>query len=229
MKCRVFTERPSAPSPAVLAELAGLELLWLADAIGFGLVDRQIRPVFEPVPRLVGIAVTVRTAPGDFKIVPWAVDLLGPGDVLVIDGGGDDKRAIWGDFVSSRAKTVGCVGVVVDGAVRDIDGLADIGLPVFSRWTTPRGPARSGPGDVNVPISCGGVSVLPGDLVVADGAGIVVISRGDIGSALEMSRAKVAVEIGMRSRETRDDWVGYLARIGESSGAPDICRRRWDD
>jgi regulator of RNase E activity RraA len=125
-KCRVFTERPPWPSPAVLAELACFELSWLVEALGFRLMDSGIRPVFEPIPRVAGIAVTVKTTPGDFKVVPWAVDLLGPGDVLVVDGGGEDKHAIWGDFSSSRARSVGCVGVVVDGAARDIDGIESL-------------------------------------------------------------------------------------------------------
>jgi RraA family protein len=228
-ECRVFSERPPLPDPAVLAELAGFELCWLIDAMGTGLMDAQIHAVYQPVPRVAGTAVTVKTVPGDFKVVPWAVDLLGPGDMLVIDGCGEDQHAIWGDFVSARAKAVGCAGVVVDGAARDIAGIEALQLPVFARAVTPRGPARSGPGHVNVPVSCGGVSVLPGDIVVADSTGIVVIPSADLNSVLELARAKGAAEKTMRSSATLDDWPGYLARISGSFGAPVVYRRRWDD
>jgi RraA family protein len=227
-ECRVFTRRPAAPCAAVLDELSGFELAWLADSVGVGLMT-GIGPAYQPVDRAVGPAVTVSTAPGDFAVVPWAVDQLGRGDVLVVDGAGDGSRAVWGDFVGARAKAVGCAGVVVDGAVRDLDGIRASGLPVYARSTTPRGPLRRGPGAVNVPVSCGGVRVLPGDVVVADGAGIIVIPSADVAAVVVRARARGEIEMRMRGPDARADWAGYLDGLARNGSPPAIYDKQWDD
>jgi RraA family protein len=225
---RVFTRRPATPPAAALAELAELALPALADAPGVCVVARGIRPVYEPVGRVVGPAVTARTAPGDFGAIPWAVDLLEAGDVLVVDAAGATERAVWGDFVSSRAAAVGCAGVVVDGAVRDVAGIRELKLAVFAAGTTPRGPRREGPGEVNGPVTCGGVVVRPGDIVVADAEAILIIALGELDMALAGARARTEVERAMHTTVTRDDWSGYLERVAQIGPAPIVCDREYD-
>jgi 4-hydroxy-4-methyl-2-oxoglutarate aldolase len=226
---RVFRRGNVTPSVEELSELAGFELPTIIDALGYGLMDPAIQSVHGYAPRFVGSAVTVRAAPNDFKIVPWAVDSLTQGDVLVIDGAGATSRGIWGDFVGARAKDLGCAAVVIDGATRDAAGLEELALPVFARGVTNRGPTRLGPGEVNIPVSCGGVSVLPGDIIVGDASGIIVIPRTELTAALELVRARVAVEDELHDRAGASGWPSYLDSLGERFGRPGIVDALWNE
>ena len=129
--------------------------------------------------KLSGPAYTVWTRPGDNLFIHKALDGAQPGDVIVINGGGDVSRALIGDLIGIRAKSMGIAGFVVDGAVRDADALADCGLPVFARSITPAGPYKFGPGRLQIPVAIAGVVVSPGDIVVADADGVVVVRRED--------------------------------------------------
>lgn len=170
-----FPRLPDPPSEAVLDELRTYEVAWIIDAMGLHLMDREIRNVHPEIERVVGPAVTVAVPPGDFLFISAALNQTRKGDVLVIDGRGATTRAVWGDYFSTWAKGMGVKAVIIDGATRDVGGIEALRFPVFARGTTPRGPTLNGPGEVNVPVSCGGVSVQPGDIVVADREGIVVI------------------------------------------------------
>lgn len=226
---RVYTARPAPPAPAALAEIAEHGSCYVADVVGTGVMSTQIRPVTEPAGPLAGAAVTVRTTPGDFRMIPWAVDRLGPGDVLVIDGGGGGDRAVWGDFVGARAAALGCAAVVVDGAVRDAPGLERLELPVFARSLAVRGPTRSGRGEVNVPVSCGGVCVAAGDVIVADGEGVVVVPAADFGAVLERVRYRRANGPRPPAAGEREDeaWAAYLARAAPDWEGPEIHEGSW--
>jgi RraA family protein len=127
--------------------------------------------------RLIGPACTVKVYPGDNLMVHKALDIARPGDVVVIDAGGSIKNAVLGDTISMKAKHRGIAGFIVDGYVRDLDGIREIGLPVYGRGETLIGPLHRGPGEINYPVCCGGVVVSPGDVVVADAGGIVIIPR----------------------------------------------------
>jgi len=147
----------------------------LGHVIDEGFVDERIHPLFPGV-HVVGTAITVRLPDGDLEPIVPAVDLLQPGDVLVIDHGGRDSLACWGELTSLVAKQRGCVGVIVDGAVANVAEIRGHGLPTFARGVAALGGRRLGQGGgVNVPIQCGGVSVHPGDLVVADDDGVVIV------------------------------------------------------
>src|SRR3954447_412955 len=135
---------------------------------------------------LCGPAVTVWTRPGDILFPLKAVDSLTPGDVLVIDGGGRADAAVVGDIVGETAAGLGCVGMVVDGAVRDLDGIDAAGIATFARTAHPATGSVTGPGAINVAIQIGGVAVHPGDVVRADSSGIVVIPRDRIAQVLEL-------------------------------------------
>jgi regulator of RNase E activity RraA len=126
-------------------------------------------------PRVAGPALTVRTRPGDNLVVHRALDLARPGDVLVVDGGGSQERALLGELMGRYAVTRGLAALVVDGAVRDAEGLAAGPIPVFARGINHLGPYKDGPGEVHGPVQAGGTVVRSGDLVVGDGDGVVVL------------------------------------------------------
>ncbi len=126
---------------------------------------------------LVGPACTVKLFPGDNLMVHKALDVAKPGDVLVIDTSGSQRNAVLGDLISNKAKHRGIAGVVIDGLVRDLSGVIETGLPVFARGVTPFGPLHRGPGELNYSVSCGDVVVNPGDIIVADSDGVVVVRK----------------------------------------------------
>lgn len=135
--------------------------------------------------KLVGPAVTVKVFPGDNLVVHKALDVVQPGDVIVINSSGDQGNAILGDLIANKAKHRGVIGFIIDGLIRDLPGVIETGLPVFARGVTPFGPLQRGPGELNFPISCGGIVVNPGDIIVADENGIVVVRKGFAAEILE--------------------------------------------
>ena len=108
-----------------------------------------------------------------------ALELAQPGDVIVVDAQGDLSNAITGEIMMTQAAMSGVAGVVVDGAIRDSEAMRDLDMPVYAAGVTPKGPYKDGPGEINVPVTCGGVVVNPGDIVVGDADGIVIISPQD--------------------------------------------------
>jgi 4-hydroxy-4-methyl-2-oxoglutarate aldolase len=147
----------------------------LADAAGFPIaMDARIRPVWRGA-RSAGPAFTVRTPAGEFLSVREAAEQAPADAVLVVDGGGDLRQALWGDKMSRLALERGIAGFVVDGAVRDRDGIEALGFPVFAAGTVPTPPARDRRGELEVPVACGGLEVRPGDLVYGDADGVVVV------------------------------------------------------
>ncbi len=137
-------------------------------------MDGGIRPVTSST-RLVGTALPIHTRAGDNLAIHRALDDAQPGDVLVINGQGDLSRALIGDLIGEIMVSRGVVGAVIDGAVRDAETLAAQGLVVFARAATPAGPFKNGPGVIGSPVAVGGVVVSPGDLIVTDTDGVVVV------------------------------------------------------
>ncbi|MBI2755542.1 MAG: RraA family protein [Chloroflexi bacterium] len=162
---------------------------------------------------MVGTAITVRTAPGDNLMVHAALDLAEPGDVLVVDAGGDLSHAIVGELMARMAQLKGLAGFVIDGAMRDVAGIRELGFPVYARGATPAGPYKSGPGEVNVEIACGGVVVRPGDVLVGDEDGIVVVARDEAASVVLAARAFHTAEIAKQ-----EEMLGGLRSMGFASG-----------
>jgi 4-hydroxy-4-methyl-2-oxoglutarate aldolase len=182
-------ESVERPDPDVVAALGRFPTTQIADSGGaVGVVAPPIRRLAGGS-EICGTAVTVWTKPGDILFVLKASDLVHDGDVVVIDGGGREDAALIGDIVVSALARLGCRGVVVDGAVRDLDGIEDVGLPVFGRNPHPATGSNDGPGAINVPIQCGGVLVQPGDIVRADASGVVVIPRTQASNVLSLTRA----------------------------------------
>ena len=141
-------------------------------------LDPAVRILTNDAHTICGPALTVKVFPGDNLMVHKSLDVCKPGDVIVVDAGASRMNAVLGDLVSTKAKHRGVQGFVVDGLIRDLPSIQDLKtFPVFARGTTPIGPLHRGPGEINFPICLGGVVVNPGDLIVGDAAGVVVIPQ----------------------------------------------------
>lgn len=180
---------------------------------GLNNMDSAIKPLIE-AHRVAGRAFTVKMPVGDNLCVLRAIREAKPGDVLVIDAKGDTYRTIAGDFIIGLAQTLGISGIIADGVIRDIVGVKNLNFPVFCRGTTVAASGKSGWGEVNVPISCGGVAVQPGDIVVGDADGVVVIPQSKEEEVLKLSLDKLKKD---QERE---------AKI---SGNPEAVRRYLDE
>jgi RraA family protein len=169
--------------------------------------------------RLWGPACTVRVFPGDNLMVHKALDIARPGDVIVVDAGGSLMNAVLGDLVCTKAKHRGVAGFVVDGLIRDLPGVQEVGLPVYARGTTPIGPLHRGPGEINFPISCGGTIVNPGDVIVADPAGIVAVPRDVVTEVLRRLREHAARQAEYLASVQRGNFSNaWVDRLLEQSG-----------
>lgn len=191
---RVFTQIVR-PAPEIVAGFGELESTYVSDAMHrFGGMEGNILPAAQEM-RCVGPAVTVRVPPGDNLMVYKAFEIAQPGDVLVIESRGFTAVAQWGDLTSMIGKGLGLAGAVMDGSVRDLRGIREVGFPVFAKqWSVPNGALKDGPGEVNVPVAVGGVPVLPGDIVVADANGVVVVPRDDAAAVLAKARQVMTYE-----------------------------------
>lgn len=146
-----------------------------------------------------GPAITVKVRPGDNLMIHKALEQAQPGDVIVIDGGGDLTQALIGGLIRTTALTKKIAGFIVDGAIRDLPEWADGQVPVFAKGHTHRGPDKSGPGEVNVPIACAGMVVNPGDVVLADSDGALAISPEEAASVLARAQKHLLKEETIRS------------------------------
>ncbi|WP_419999942.1 RraA family protein [Streptomyces boninensis] len=133
---------------------------------------------------LLGNALTVDVRSGDNLAIHRALDEARPGDVLVVNGHGDITRALIGDLIGEIMVNAGVVGAVVDGAVRDVQALSEMGLAVYARAITPAGPFKDGPGTIGAPVAVGGLVVAAGDVLVADADGVVVVPRQRVGEVV---------------------------------------------
>ena len=222
------TIHPHPPSIAQewLAVYRELPAAILGRVLDEGFVDPELRPIVRPV-QVVGAAITVRLPEGDVGPMFAAVDLLRPNDVLVIDAGGDRWQACWGEPAALVAKARGCAGVIVDGAVTDIVALGKIQLPTFARGISARlgRPEARSSGTVNAQVQCGGVSVHPGDLVVADDDGVVVIPVQRVVDVATEARAVGERTAVSRRWLERGGPIGALAGL-DAAGIEGLLRER---
>ncbi len=158
-----------------------------------------------------GPALTVKVFPGDNLMVHKALDLAQPGDIVVIDAGSTPMNAVLGDLVSQKAKHRGIAAFVVDGLIRDIPGVQEIGMPVYARGTTPIGPLHRGPGEINYPVCCGGIVVNPGDIIMGDKDGVLVVQKeyaDDILARAYKQRESLSQYVkDVKRGEFSNDWV----------------------
>lgn len=190
-------------------------LLAFFDAMnGMNNLDAQIKPLREEY-KVVGKAFTVKIPVGDNEIVLKAIKEARPGDVLVIDAKGDTYRAIAGDFVIGLAQKIGLAGIIVDGVIRDILGMKNLHFPVFCKGTTVAASHKNGNGEINVPISCGGVTISPGDYIIGDADGVIVIPQKKALHVLEKGREKehndkIRAEINLKNEVSARQYLENL-------------------
>ncbi|TQM36755.1 RraA family protein [Pseudonocardia cypriaca] len=169
----------------------------VGDALARMTVIDGIRLVTERC-ELLGNALTVDVRAGDNLAIHRALDDAHPGDVLVVNGHGDTTRALIGDLIGEIMISAGVTGAVIDGAVRDVRALSELGLTVYARAVTPAGPFKDGPGSIGVPVAVGGVVVAPGDVIVGDADGVVVVPRRRVEEVLGSVDGIVAKEEALR-------------------------------
>ncbi len=176
----------------------------LSDAMqGLNNLDSAIKPLKEEY-KIAGPAFTVKMPVGDNSAVLKALREASPGDILVVDAKADTSRAIAGDFVVGLAQTLSLGGLVVDGVIRDIQAIKQLNLPVFCRGTTTAASGKYGAGEFNIPISCGGVAIQPGDLIVGDADGVVVVPQASAAAILKRANDKLAKDAA-RAAEYSDN------------------------
>lgn len=164
----------------------------ISDALqGMNNLDSSIKPLKEQY-RVAGRAFTVKMPVGDNHAVLRAISKAKPDDIIIIDAKGDTYRAVAGDFVVGMAQTLGIKGIIVDGAIRDIQGIRELNYPVFCKGTTVAASGKAGGGEIEVPISCSGVSINPGDIIVGDVDGVVVVPQGMEKTILQKAMDKLA-------------------------------------
>ena len=190
------------PPKRLVAGLQDLPTTALAQFLTLDAVMRHvIRPQWTPMPRVAGPAYTVRTVKYDNLMLHTAIYHAEPGDVLVVQAG-DDRMAVADGHVCAVAQRRGVAGLVVDGVIRDLAASRGRGFPVFARGVSPIPGRQDGPGEIGGPITCGGVRVNPGDVVVADEDGIVVVPRARAETVLKNARARAAQE----ATESLPEW-----------------------
>lgn len=219
----ILTVRRKFPRPdrALLAKLAGAQTGHIIDALeGRGALDYHIKPVDPQRAQFVGVALTCEAGANDNLAIMAALVLAEPGDVAIAACDGFASTAGVGDNLAMMAKNKGLAAVVTDGMARDSEGIVAAGLPVFARGITPNSCVRSGPGRVGFPIVCGGVAVQPGDVVLGDRDGVVVIPRGELETVLarlgDIRRMEEETQAKIRAGMTHLDSVAQLLRSDQT-------------
>ncbi|MDH0745181.1 RraA family protein [Pseudomonas sp. GD03842] len=191
--------RVEGPAEDLVTAFRDIPVAVAGDCMGRCVGARGLRAYHgDPSLKLCGPAFTVRVRPGDNLMIHKALMMVKPGDVLVIDGGGDLSQAVIGGLVRTTALRVGLGGMVIDGAVRDLEELAEGIVPIFAAGHTHRGPSKEGPGEINVPVACAGLAVLPGDLMLGDADGVIAIRADDAAALLPLTQAHLKREAAIR-------------------------------
>ncbi len=200
----IICTRIPLPDPALVAEAAKYALADLHESLGavqgrMALMSSRMRPLLQGR-RISGAAVTSYNFPGDNLMIHVALNVAERGQILVLANGGGTQGALWGDVACTFAAQKGVAGVVADGPVRDIDALREMDFPVWATSISPSHPEKRGPGSVNVPIVVDGVLVEPGDVIVADGDGVLAIPQAHLARTLKGARQRAEREIAIRKR-----------------------------
>lgn len=213
---RIYLKR-ELPDPEIMRQFAEIPASNVADVMSRSCaMNPRIHLVSKPSRQMaVGPAYTVKCRAGDNLTLHAALNLCGEGDFLVVSNEEDDTRSLIGEVMMAYLHfTKKVAGIVIDGPVRDIDEIGTWDFPVYCTGTTPGGPYKEGPGEINVPIACGGVSVNPGDIILADPDGVIVIPRRDAAVILEDAKkfkaADEAKGIAARNGTANRAWVDKL-------------------
>ena len=187
-------------APALVASFQGIPTAHASDCMGRAVGAVGLRSYHDGLSLCVaGPALTVRVRPGDNLMIHKAIAMAEPGDVVVVDGGGDVSQALIGGLMRTSALTRKIAAFVVDGAVRDIAEWAQGTIACYARGHTHRGPTKDGPGEINIPVACAGMAVLPGDLVLCDGDGVLSVPAAEVEALLARVRVQAAREDKLRA------------------------------
>jgi len=190
---RILPRRRAAPA-AIVERFRALPVANVSDSMGrLTAAGARLRPMHKGG-GLAGPALTVKAAPGDNLMLHKAIQLAQPGDVVVMDAGGDLTNALMGELMLLQFVAKGVAGIVINGAIRDAAFLRDHPMPVFAAGITHRGPYKNGPGEINVPVAIDGMVVEPGDLVIGDEDGLLCVPFDDLDAVLAAADAKFAAE-----------------------------------
>ncbi|BAS26248.1 4-carboxy-4-hydroxy-2-oxoadipate aldolase/oxaloacetate decarboxylase [Limnochorda pilosa] len=212
------------PDPRTLEGLKEIPAATASDVMGRQRsMNSQMKGIFKGA-RVCGPAITVKCYPADNLMLHKAVTMARPGDVLVCEAGYRDA-ALWGELLTRAALQRGIAGLVIDGGVRDVDEIEDLGFPVFSTATLPGGTFKVNPGSVNVPIQCAGVVVHPGDVVIGDSDGVVVVPLEEAPEVLERAKAALEKEEGLRRGMAEGKLLFDLLNLRPLLERPDVLER----
>ncbi len=212
----VIKDMPEQVPAQDLALLADVETATVGHWRLWGFMDRRIQPLL-PRRRIVGTAVTLAIAGADSTLLHHAAGLLRPGDILCVDRLGDDRYACWGGGVTVAAKAAGATGAVVDGPCTDISEIEESDFPIWARGLSPiTTRLYDTGGGMNIPVCCGGAVVMPGDAILADESGVLVLPRAEVN---EVATRALAIQTAGKAREARVR--NREVRLGELSGASD--------
>jgi RraA family protein len=178
----------------------------------FGAMSGDLRPLYDSI-RFAGPAVTARTLSSDLAAVFKAIDVSQPGDVVIVDSHGSKDTAFWGENMTISAQNRGIAGAVIDGACRDVVEIRRLQFPIFSRGVVPNVAAIAGYGEINVRVQCGGQAVSPGDVIVADENGVVVVPLDAAAEVLERTRQLLETEHVLQERLRSGATIGELIEV----------------
>lgn len=186
---RVFLQRELPPKDLIDAYKT-LPAANVADCMSrLSALSSEIRLMTAPFEgSMAGPALTVKARPGDNLMLHKSLNMAQEGDIIVVSNGGDRSQSLMGEVMAAYAKFKKVAGFIFDGPIRDVKELYDLGIPIYATGSTPGGPFKEGPGEINVPIACGNIHIAPGDIILGDGDGVIVIPRGDAAALLEKAR-----------------------------------------
>lgn len=192
---RIFLQRPLS-ALKFLEAFRKLPAAVVADCMSrLPALSSEIKRVSAPkAPIMCGLALTVKARSGDNLMLHKALDMAGVNDVIVVANESDRSQSIMGEIMATYAHYRKIEGIVIDGPIRDIDGLSKMDFPLYAAGHTPGGPYKDGPGEINVPISCGRIHISPGDIILGDADGVIVIPQNDAERILSDAQAYLIVD-----------------------------------
>ena len=228
---RIFLKKPEAPQE-LLDAFSTIPAANISDTMG-RLVGMHPRIKLQSAPKNpinVGRALTIKTRSGDNLMLHKALNMAKPGDVIILSNdGGESYRSLIGEIMFTYLASRGAAGIIIDGPIRDIDAVRKMEMPIYATGTNPAGPYKEGPGEINVPISCGGISINPGDITVMDEDGVIVIPLQEAETVLKNARAfqekDEAKLLAAQEGRAKREWVDALIEKKEV----EILDKAWNE